>query len=291
MKKFLIAGLCVFALASCNVKNSDEYKRLQAEKDSIATANEQNMNEMNDMLALMNDIEDNFDEIRKTENYLAVQSKEKGSLSQNKKQEIRSNIEMVNEIIKKNKQDIAALNQRLKSSKGETSNLKARIDKMNQELNERAEALTKLQQMLQAKDAQIADLETSLQSLSLDVEGLVVQSTEQAQKIKDQDKALNTAYYMFGTKSELKDAKVITGGGFLSSIKILDEGIEREKFVSVDVRDTQSIPVYAKKAKVLSDHPKESYVLEKDATGNMVVKITDYKEFWKISKFLIIQVD
>lgn len=291
MKKFLIAGLCVCVLASCNVKNSDEYKRLQAEKDSIATANEQNMNEMNDMFALMNEIEGNFDEIRRTENYLAVQSKEKGTLSQSKKEEIRSNIEMVNEIIKKNKQDIAALNQRLKSSRGENANMKSRIEKLNLELNERAEALTKLQQMLQAKDAQIADLETSLHSLSEDVEGLVSQSTEQAQKIKEQDKALNTAYYMFGTKNELKDAKVISGGGFLSSVKILDEGIDHDKFVSVDIRDTQSIPVYAKKVKVLSDHPKESYVLEKDATGNMVIKITNYKDFWKISKFLIIQVD
>lgn len=291
MKKIFIASLCILTFASCNVKNSDEYKRLQAENDSIAAAHEQNMNELNDMVALMNDIEENFDEIRKTENYLAVQSKEKGALSQNKKEEIRSNIEMVNEILKKNKQDIAALNQRLKNSKGETSNLKSRIDKLNAELTERAEALTKLQQILQTKDAQIAELETSLQSLSEDVEGLTVQSSEQALKIKEQDKALNTAYYMFGTKNELKDAKVITGGGFLSSVKILSESIDRDKFVSIDIRDTQNIPVYAKKAKVLSEHPKDSYVLEKDATGNIVVKITDYKQFWNMSKFLIIQVD
>lgn len=291
MKKTIVACLCVLTFASCNVKNSDEYKRLKAESDSIAAANEQSLNELNDMMALMNDIEENFDEIRKAENYLSVQSKEKGTLSQNKKEEIRSNIEMVNEIIKKNKQDIASLNQRLKSSTGQTSNLKARIDKLTAELNERAESLTKLQEVLKTKDAQIADLETSLQSLSDDVEGLVVQSTEQAVKIKEQDKALNTAFYMFGTKNELKDAKVITGGGFLSSVKVLSESIDREKFVSIDVRDTQNIPVYAKKAKVLSDHPKDSYVLEKDATGNIVLKITNYKEFWNISKFLIIQVD
>lgn len=291
MKKLLTVCLCVLTFASCNVKNSEEYKRLKAENDSIATANEQNMTELNDMMALMNDIEDNFNEIRKAENYLAVQSKEKGTLSQSRKEEIRSNIEMVNEILKKNKQDLASLNQRLKNSRGETSNLKARIDKLNAELTERAEALTKLQEILKTKDAQIAELETSLQSLSEDVEGLVSQSTEQAEKIKEQDKVLNTAYYMFGTKNELKDAKVITGGGFLSSTKILNEGIDSKKFISVDVRDTQSIPVYAKKAKVLSDHPKDSYVLEKDATGNIVVKITDYKQFWNISKFLIIQVD
>ena len=194
MKKIIVSCLCVLALASCNVKNSDEYKRLKAESDSIAAANEQNMNELNDMMSLMNEVEDNFAQIRQAESYLSVQSKEKGALSQNKKEEIRSNIEMVNEILKKNKQDIASLNQRLKKNTGETSTLKARIDRLTAELNERVESLTKLQEILKTKDAQIADLETSLQSLSEDVEGLVVQSTEQAVKIKEQDKALNTAF-------------------------------------------------------------------------------------------------
>lgn len=38
MKKLLVACLCILAMASCNVKNSDEYKALQAERDSLLLA-------------------------------------------------------------------------------------------------------------------------------------------------------------------------------------------------------------------------------------------------------------
>lgn len=281
----MVGCLCLLALASCNVKNSDEYKRLAAERDSLAQISASSNAELQETMAIINDVEANFAQIREAENYLTIQSKEKGSLSNDKRTEIKENIEMINDIIKKNKEEIAKLNQRLKNSSGETSKLKSTIDRLNKELNERAESITALQEELKKRDAQIAELETSLQVLSENVDGLMVKSVEQASKIKEQDIAINTAYYMFGTKGELKKANVVAG----SNVK--GDGVVKEQFIKIDVRDTKEIPVYAKKAKMISEHPTGSYTFEKDATGNQVLKISDHQKFWSLTKFLIIQVD
>lgn len=289
MKKLVVAGLCLFALASCNVKNSDEYKALQAERDSLMQASAQSNTELVEMNTLINEIEDNFKQIREAEKYLAIESKSKGEMSKDTKERVRENFTMIQDILKKNKADIEKLNEQLKNNSGQMAGLKTTIERLNKELEERANTIAELQTSLSVRDAQIATLQTDVRMLAENVDSLAVQTETQASKIREQDKELNTAYYMFGTSKELKEAKVVSGG-FLASTKVLNEGIEKSKFIRIDIRDTQNIPVYDKKAKILSDHPKDSYVLENNADGQKVVKITDYKRFWSLSKFLIVEV-
>lgn len=289
MKKLFVGCLCILAMASCNVKNSDEYKAMQAERDSLLQVANQSSNELVETNALINDIEENFKQIREAEKYLTLESKNKGEMSKDTKARIKDNFEMINEILKKNKADIDKLNKRLKNDSGQMSGLKGTIERLNKELTDRANTITELRDALSTRDAQIAALQTDVQNLTENMETLSGQTAEQAAKIKEQDKELNTAYYMFGTSKELKEAKVVSGG-FLASPKVLNEGIEKSKFIRIDMRDVQNIPVYDKKAKILSDHPKDSYTLEKNDKGEMVVKISDYKRFWSLTKFLIVEV-
>lgn len=289
MKKLVLGCLCVAFLASCNVKNSDEYKALQAQLDSISQKNAEGNTEIAEMMSIINEVEENFNQIKETEKYLTVESKEKGQISSDAKERIKNDLATINEIIKKNKEEIEKLNKRIKTTSGETSGLKKTIERLNNELVERANAIAELQTALAARDAHIAELQTNVQALAENVDNLAEQTAEQASKIKEQDKELNTAYYMFGTSKELKEAKVISGG-FLVSTKILNESIEKSKFIRIDIRDTQTIPVYSSKAKLLSDHPSDSYTLERDTKKNITVKITDYKRFWSLTRFLIIEV-
>ena len=41
---------------------------------------------------------------------------------------------------------------------------------------------------------------------------------------------------------------------------------------------------------MLTTHPVGSYALEKDSKGEVVLKIMNPKEFWSVSKYLVIQV-
>lgn len=289
MKKIFVGCLSVMMLASCNVKNSEEYKQLQVEKDSLAQLNLAANAELSDMMSVIDEVESNFSQIREAEKYLTVESKSKGEVKSDVKVRIKDDFQMINDLLKKNKESLSALNKKISSSQGDVSGLKKIVERLNGELTERAKVIDDLRTSLAARDKQIAELETSVKALEGNVGDLTAKTEEQSSKIKEQDKELNTAYYMFGTSKELKEAKVVTGG-FLSSTKVLNEGIDKNKFVTIDIRKTTEIPVYAKKAKVLSDHPKDSYKFEKDATGNMVLKIADYTRFWSLGKFLIIEV-
>lgn len=292
MKKVILGVMCLAFLASCNnVKNSDEYKRLQAERDSLMQTSNSDAKEITELMSIVNDVEENFAKIKETEKYLNVESTSKEALSKDSKERIRSDFEMVNEILKKNQADIDALNKKLKNVSGQNAaNLKQTINRLQEELNQRSAAIEELKASLAQKDQQIAQLSQTVGQLNDNVQNLSSQNAEQANKIKQQDVELNTGYYIFGTSRELKDAKILTGG-FLSSPKLLKESIDKSIFLKIDIRNVKEIPVYAKKAKILSDQPKDSYSIIKDQNGQAVIKILDYKKFWSLSQFLIIQVD
>lgn len=290
MKKLFIGCACLALLASCNVKNSSEYKALQAEKDSLAQLNAKSNGELTEMMGVINDVEENFRQIKEAEKYLTIESQGKGEMNSDTKTRVRDDFAMINDMLQKNKDQINKLNQRLKNSGGENSSLKKMVERLNAELQDRGKTIADLQTALTKRDAQIAELEVNMKNLNDNVETLNAQAQKQAETIKQQDKEINSAYYMFGTGKELKESKVISGG-FLASTKVLSQNIERSKFIKIDIRDLKSIPVYAKKAKVLSEHPKDSYKLEKDNTDNVVLKISDYQKFWSLTRYLIIEVN
>ncbi len=290
MKKLFIGCACLALLASCNVKNSSEYKALQAEKDSLAQLNAKSNGELTEMMGVINDVEENFRQIKEAEKYLTIESQGKGEMNSDTKTRVRDDFAMINDMLQKNKDQINKLNQRLKNSGGENSSLKKMVERLNAELQDRGKTIADLQAALTKRDAQIAELEVNMKNLNDNVETLNAQAQKQAETIKQQDKEINSAYYMFGTGKELKESKVISGG-FLASTKVLSQNIERSKFIKIDIHDLKSIPVYAKKAKVLSEHPKDSYKLEKDNTDNVVLKISDYQKFWSLTRYLIIEVN
>lgn len=290
MKKVILGCLCLGMLASCNVKNSDEYKALQAERDSLLQVSSKGQTEVSDLMSMINQVEENFAQIKEAEKFLTIESKSKGEMSSDTKSRITDNFQMINEILKKNKADIETLNKRLKNAGGQSAQLKQTIERLSAELEQRSAAITELREALTVRDAQIASLTGEVEKLNTNVEDLSNKNVEQENKIKEQEKALNTGYYIFGTSKELKEAKVVTGG-FISSPKILKESIDKSTFIKIDIRDVKEIPVYAKKAKVLSDQPQDSYTIAKDANGQVVIKISNYKRFWSLGQFLIIQVD
>ena len=284
MKKLLIlffvsAGI----MFSCtNVKESQEYKALQAERDSLLMQESSSDTEIAEMMSVIDDVESNFNQIREAEKYLALQSKEKGEMSASTKQRVSDNFKMINEVLQKNKAQLAELNKKYSSSTGQVGTLKKTIDRLNQEMGERAIRIQDLQTELSRRDETIAQLSGNVSDLSCHIE-------EQSVTILQQEKSLNTAYYVFGTMSELKDQKILTGG-FLQSTKVMEGTFNNDYFLKIDIREVTRIPLYDKKGKLWSIHPEGTYEFEKGTDGNMTFIITDTQRFWSLTKYLIIQV-
>ena len=99
MKNVLVVCVCAALLASCG-QPSAEYKRLQAENDSLRIENTKNTEELNEMLSTLNDIEADFQSIRDAENYLTIQQQTGGELNQSRREQIKQNMQLISETLK-----------------------------------------------------------------------------------------------------------------------------------------------------------------------------------------------
>ena len=286
MKKVLFFCLVsAVLLASCSGTSSPEYKALQAQKDSIELVNAKITSDMDEVLSILNEVEDNFKSIKSAENYLSVQAASSSEMTPSISDRIQSDMRLITEILRKNKDQIIELEKKLKNSSIKSAQLQSTLDNLRNELSEKTMALVSLQNELALRDQKIEELNESIMVLSSDVQSLRVETYAQQEIIKEQTAALNTVYYCFGTSRELKGQKILVDGE-------LGSNFNRDYFIRIrDAKTLKEVPVYAKKAKLITKHPNGSYELTKDESGNIIYKIIDVNNFWSLSKFLVIQVN
>ena len=212
-----------------------------------------------------------------------------GSL--NAKQQIASDIEFIRKQMEENKEQIAKLQSMLKNSKTNSSQLKRAVESLTQELNAKTQRIEELQAELASKNIRIQELNAAVTDLNAVKSELTAENEAKAKTVAEQDKALNTAWFVFGTKKELKDQKILSGSGLFKKGSVLKDGdVNKDYFTQVDIRTTKEIKLYSKDADILTTHPTGSYALEKDDKDQLTLKITNPKEFWSVSKYLVIQV-
>jgi chromosome segregation ATPase len=269
-------------------EHSAEYKKMKTENDSLKLHIKKSEAEMDDMLGILDAIENDIKSIRETEKYLDLQKDTE--LSGSKREQIKSNMAVVVETLKKNKQQLAELQEKLNASNVHSSALQKTIDRLTKDINEKAEFIVRLQNDLNRKDRQITELSGQVEELSADIEMLRELSESQNERISNQDKSLHMVYYCFGTKKELKEQQILTGGGLFSKSKALQGDFNKEYFITIDKRQVTAIPLYASKAKIKTNHPEGSYNFFKDPEGNLTLEINNPDRFWSLSKYLVIEV-
>jgi hypothetical protein len=116
------------------------------------------------------------------------------------------------------------------------------------------------------------------------VQELTAESNQRAETISTQDKQLNTAWFVFGTKKELKEHQILVDG------KVLQSSFNKEYFTKIDIRVDKEIKFYSSHAEMLTSHPSSAYTLQRDANKQYVLRITDPQLFWSTSKYLVVLV-
>ena len=111
MKKTLIiaTSLAAVLLSSC-VKDSQEYKDLQAVNDSLEAVNASKDKEMANYLQALNEISDNFQAIAASESLINADAADE-NIKYDAAQRINKNLKLMAEALQKNRQKIAQLQQ------------------------------------------------------------------------------------------------------------------------------------------------------------------------------------
>ena len=289
MKKVVLFSLCAAAvLASCN--NAGQNKdALKLQNDSLMIELSNRDAELDEIMGAFNEIQEGFREINEAENRVDLT----GDAIENKSSadKIKEDIRFISEKLKSNREQIAKLEEQLKNSNYQSAQLKKAIKNLTAQLEEKQRQIETLQAELASKNIRIAELDEAVSDLNKNVDQLTAENEAKTKTVAAQDKALNTAWYVFGTKSELKDQKILSGSGLFKKGSVLKDGdINKDYFTQIDIRTTKEIKLYSKDADVLTTHPTGSYALEKDDKGLLTLRITNPKEFWSVSKYLVIQV-
>lgn len=284
MRKLLsvtLIAILSLAFVGCqgNKQSADSAERAQT--DSLRQVISQKDNEINDMMGTLNEIQDGFNEINAAENRVTIAKRGEGA---NKEQQIRENIQFIAKTMKHNRELIAKLRNQLKQSSVKGDALKNTLESLSKQLEEKDKQLQQMRAELDAKDIHITELDEAINNLHTNVNNLANESSKKSQVINSQDKQLNTAWFVFGTRKELKEQRIIEGD------KVLQSNFNKNYFTKIDIRVDKEIKLYSKYAKVLTMHPSSSYLLQRDANKQYTLKITNPEIFWSTSKYLVILV-
>lgn len=291
MKKLAVLIVCAAVMASCDSFSGGNKSQLKAENDSLLIELTQRNAELDEMMGTFNDISEGFRQINAAESRVDLQRGAVAEGSLDAKKQIASDIEFIRKQMDDNKEQIAKLQSMLKNSKTNSAQLKKAVAALTEELAAKAQRIEELQAELASKNIRIQELDAAVTGLSADKEMLSAENEAKAKTVAEQDRALNTAWFVFGTRKELKDQKILTNTGLFKKGEVLqDSDINKDYFTQIDLRTTKEIKLYSKDADILTTHPAGSYALEKDNQGQLTLKITNPKDFWSVSKYLVIQV-
>ena len=232
------------------------------------------------------EIERNIAMIKEKEHIISMNSSN-NELSKDKRLQVLDDIQYINTLLEANKQKIASLTEQLKKSGGKIKILEHKI--------------AELEESVKLSEIEISDLKNTLVSKNFEIDQLNTQNAElqstivqKEEKITKQTNEMNKAFYACGTTKELKAKGLLTKkGGFigLGKTKSLSGNLSDSAFVQVDISKTKFIPVNSKKAKLISEHPVNSYQFIRDKNNKIeTLEIRDPAQFWKISKYVVVQV-
>lgn len=282
MKKLFFIVCCAALLVTgCkDGKNSPESTNVHL-ADSLNEVIAQRDSEINDMMGTFNEVQEGLRQISEAEGRVALAKNGEGTSS---KQKMKEDIQFIAAQMKKNKELIAKLQKKLEGSSLNATQLKKTIEGLQAQLVEKEKQLQTLREELDKKDIHIMELDESVNNLNTNVSNLKNESQKKTETINAQDKQLNTAWYVFGTKKELKGQRILENG------KVMNGNFNKNYFTKIDIRNTTEIKLYSKSAKLMTAHPSSSYTLVRDANKQYTLRITNPHIFWSTSKYLVVLV-
>ena len=277
----LFACLALLLLGACTGKKSSPDLVKMEQNDSLQRSIAQRDSEINDMMSTLNEIQEGLSAINQAENRLSIAREGEGA---NKTAQIKENIKFIANTMARNRELMKRLQQQLRESRFNGDELRKTISNLTQQLDDKAQELQRLKAELDAKDIHIAELDEKIDNLNDNVENLQTDAQQKAQTISNQDKQLNTAWFVFGTKKELKEQHIMENG------KVLQSNFNKNYFAKIDIRIDKEIKFYSKSARILTMHPSGSYTLTPDVNKQYVLRITNPQLFWSTSKYLVVLV-
>jgi len=254
--------------------------RVVSERDSV----------LNDLLMTFNDVESSLAFLKQRSD--RIEFVEDEQQIPDRHESIVNDLRLLDSLLERNSEKVKVLEAKLKKSGIQVAALNKKITQLNLDIHSQSKEILRLKHQLEEREIQIAQLHSEVEGLESEVQMKDQDLLLKTEIIKSQDSALNNAYLVYGTYKELKDNGVVEREGGLLGLggkKIMPGDFDEEIFIKLDIRETREIPLYAKKVSFITEHPDNSYRFLMDEGLITYLEIEDPGEFWKLSKYAVIE--
>ena len=223
-------------------------------------------------------IKDNINEINKQE--LIINNKKNNpDFIEKDTTDIIKSIKILSKKLQENESMILALNNAVKLEKDKNSQFVSKVTDLREEIAQ--------------SNREVYYLKEELNSMNASFKVIFKKYNLQNKKISDLNQKLNEVAYVIGSKSELLDNGVLTKSGGLIGIgntRKLNSDLNTDYFTYVSKYKFQNIPLGYKTVRLMTAHPTSSYRLStsNEITDSLIIINQD--DFWRNSKFLVVEV-
>lgn len=279
----------VFSSVYIYNQKENEIQVLMSEKADLNQLIVQKDSVMNDAENTFSEIESTLRTIKEKRNEIALIQKEGGK---SRKQAVIEDIQMMNTLLEESNKKIAELQVKLKKSGINFKAFEQRIAALTETIDSQNNEIAELKRVVEDKNVNLAKLNTKVDEMNTTIAQKVDTITNKQKLIVERTNELNTAHVAVGTYKELKEEGLLAKeGGILGlgASKSIQENFDNKHFTALDIRTTKTIPLNTKKVKVISEHPANSYSLVEENGLIAFLQIDNPAEFWKISKYAVIE--
>lgn len=269
--------ITLLLLTACGGKT--DTSALEQTIDSLRQANQQQQNSLQEMTTFVTTMSDGMNAIALQENMIFNNGGNEGTSLD--KEQLKSHLETLANTLTEQRSKIKALADSLKARGADLSKMQGLIDNLTRQLEEKDKVIAQLRQDVEQKNFSIADLQ---KKLNVAMAGSA-KYEQRAAKAEKELATITSAYVLMGTKEALLD------GGYIDKRKhVQTETMPKGDFTKVNIYQFTELDIPTRSPKLLTDHPRKSYSIEKIDKENRKLVITNPQLFWSSSRYLIIQV-
>ena len=275
--QLLSAVILTALLMACGGKT--DTSALEETIDSLRQVNQQQQSSLQEMTTFVTTLSDGMNAIAQQENMIFNNGGNEGTSLD--KEQLKSHLETLANTLTEQRSKIHSLADSLKARGADMSKMQGLIDNLTQQLDEKDKIIAQLRKDIEQKSFSISDLQNKLRVAMAGS----AQYEQRAAKAEKELATITTAYVLMGTKEALTD------GGYIDKRKhVLTESMPKGDFTKVNIYKFTELDIPSRSPKLLTDHPRKSYNIEKVDKENRKLVITNPQLFWSSSKYLIIQV-
>jgi len=282
----ILAAAGLITWLSFSIHQEEQLALMNNERTSFTETLSVRDSTLNDWLQTFTQIENDLNAIKQKESLITINNSNNVEFTSTRKEQILQDIKSISMRLDENRKKLASLNSQLKNSGREIKGLQEMIAGLEVKLQEHQTQIAALTTTVNERDIEIGELNILASDLRTTV-------TQKEELISTQVAEMNRAYIASGSFKDLRDMGIVTkDGGFLGlgRTESLVNNITDSLFAQIDITELKFIPVNSRDAKLVTEHPTDSYQFVRESDDKIAhIEIKDPEQFWKISRYAVVE--